>query len=156
ERIDDVQFYVDPRAELVIDDMVPYDAAVPGEKRPFPKSIHFTGVFDTGKQGKEWPGTFEIVDRGSFWKAAKSVDNPEMGAPWIRVNLRGERPLGGKTQLFFRYRLTGAESAGVRLVNRSAKDARVVELKDLKAGEWAEAVADFTGESRPRGDRVEE
>src|SRR5262249_48657644 len=36
ERIDDVQFYVDPRAELLIDDMVLYDAAAPDEKRPFP------------------------------------------------------------------------------------------------------------------------
>jgi purine nucleosidase len=151
ERIDDVQFYVDPRAELIIDDMVLYDAPVPGEKRPFPKRILFTGVFDTGKQGKEWPGTFEIVDKGYFWKAAKSVDNPETGTPWIRLHLRGERPLGERTQLFFRYRLTGAEGLRVRLVNRTVKDTHTVELKGLKTGEWAEATADFTADSR-RGD----
>src|SRR5262249_38167817 len=82
ERIDDVQFYVDPRAELLIDDIVLYDEAVPGEKRPFPKSIQYTGWFDTGKQGKEWLGDFEIIDKaGSFWKAAKSVENPETKTP---------------------------------------------------------------------------
>ncbi len=156
ERIDDVQFYVDPRAELVIDDMVLYDAAVPGEKRPFPKGIHFTGIFDTGQRGREWPGTFTIVDKGFFGKAAKSVNNPETGTPWIRLHLRGERKLGERTQVFFRYRLSGADAVGVRLVHRTAKDTRVVELKGLKTGDWAEAIADFTGDARPRGGRVEE
>jgi inosine-uridine nucleoside N-ribohydrolase len=158
ERIDDVQFYVDPRAELLIDDMVLYDEAVPGEKRPFPKSIQFTGWFDTGKQGKEWPGTFEIVDKaGSFWKAAKSVENPDGGAPWIRLHLRGERPLGEATQLCFRYKLTGADAMSVRLVNRTARDTHTVELKKLTKGEWAEATVDFTGDGKPRrGDHVDE
>jgi inosine-uridine nucleoside N-ribohydrolase len=82
ERIDDVQFYTDPRAELLIDDLVLYDAGSPEEKRPFPKRILYTGWFDTGKQGKEWPGSFEIADKeGYFWKAAKSVEDPERKAP---------------------------------------------------------------------------
>src|SRR5262249_35717288 len=154
ERIDDVQFYVDPRAGLVIDDVVLYGAALPGEKRPFPNNLHFTGVFDTGKQGKEWPGTFDIVDKaGSFWKAAKSVDNPELGGPSIRLHLRGERPLGDATQLFFRYRLTGTESLRVRLVNRATNKTYMAELKDLKTGAWAETTADFTAKS---GERVDE
>ena len=57
ERIDDIQFYTDPHAELIIDDIVLYDEAGAEEKRPFPKRFLFTGWFDTGKQGKEWPGT---------------------------------------------------------------------------------------------------
>src|SRR5262249_3144952 len=61
ERIDDIQFYIDPRAELLIDDIVLYEAAGPDEKRPFPERILYTGLFDTGKQGKEWPGDFEII-----------------------------------------------------------------------------------------------
>src|SRR5262249_13535262 len=61
ERIDDIQFYVEPTAELIIDDVFLYDAAVEGEKRPFPKKVHFTGWFDSGKQGREWPGTFDIA-----------------------------------------------------------------------------------------------
>jgi len=162
ERIDDVQFYVDPRAELLIDDIVLYDEAVSGEKRPFPKNFQFTGLFDTGKQGKEWPGTFEIVDKaGSFWKAARSVEDPKSGTPWIRLHLRGERPLGATTHLFFRYKLSGAETMRVRLSNRTAKDTHVVELKRLKKGEWAEATVDFTdsgrGDGKPRrGDHVDE
>jgi inosine-uridine nucleoside N-ribohydrolase len=154
ERIDDVQFYVDPRADLLIDDMVLYDAAVPGEKRPFPKKFLYTGWFDTGKQGKEWPGTFEIVDKqGSFWKAAKSVDS---GGPSIRLDLRGERPCGETTQLVFRYRLTGADTISVRLANRTTGDAHTVRLKNLKMGEWAEAAADLTGDRQRTGYAVDE
>ncbi len=151
ERIDDVQFYVGPRADLLIDDVVLYDAAAPGEKRPFPSRFLYTGWFDTGKQGKEWPGTFDIVDKqGFFWKAAKSID----GA--IRLGLRGERPCGETTQLFFRYRLTGAEAVRVALVSRATKKTQTVELTKLKAAEWAEATADFGGEKFRAGDRADE
>jgi inosine-uridine nucleoside N-ribohydrolase len=144
ERIDDVQFYVDPRAELLIDDMVLYDAAVPGEKRPFPKSIQFTGLFDTGKQGKEWPGNFEIVDKaGNFWKAAKSVVNAETKRPWIRLHLRGERSLGKKTQLFLRYRLKGTDRLHVVLSSEKGREAHTVLVKDLKTDGWAETTVDF-------------
>jgi inosine-uridine nucleoside N-ribohydrolase len=160
ERIDDIQFYADPRAELLIDDIVLYDAAVPGEGRPFPKRVLFTAGFDTGRQGKEWPGAFEIVDKkGFFWKAARSVPNKELGVPWVRLHLRGERPLGEATRLSFRYQLSGADALRVRLVNRTAKTTHDVELKGLKAGRWEEATADFTaarpGKPRP-GDRVDE
>src|SRR5262249_54775745 len=109
ERIDDIQFYADPRADIIIDDMVLYDAAPPEEKRPFPKNVHFTGTFDSGKQGKEWPGTFDIDKKGYFGNAAKSVPNGAQGS-WIRLHLRGERPLGDATQLFFRYHLAGADA----------------------------------------------
>jgi purine nucleosidase len=161
ERIDDVQFYVDPRAELIIDDMVLYDAAVAGEKRPFPKKFHFTGLFDTGRQSKEWPGTFEIVDKkGYFWKAARSVPNKELGTPWILLNLRGERPLGARTQLFFRYRLTGTKSMRVGMRNRTTKETHVVALDELQTDRWAEATVDFSADStgsKPRaGDHTDE
>src|SRR5262249_12846182 len=71
ERIDDIQFYADKKAGLVIDDIVLYDApAAAGEKRAFPSKVHFTAWFDSGKQGKEWPGAFEIAqDKGYFWHA---------------------------------------------------------------------------------------
>jgi inosine-uridine nucleoside N-ribohydrolase len=149
ERIDDIQFYVDPRAEVLIDDIVLYDAAVEGERRPFPKRILFTAWFDTGKQGGEWPGTFDIVDKaGNFWKAARSVDNAGLGHPWIRLHLRGLRPLGEVTHLSFRYRLTGAGTMRVVLVNRTSKDTHVVEVKDLAMDRWAETTVDFTTDSR--------
>jgi hypothetical protein len=50
ERIDDIQFYVDPAAELLIDDIVLYDAAATTETAPFPRRLLFTGWFDTGRQ----------------------------------------------------------------------------------------------------------
>jgi inosine-uridine nucleoside N-ribohydrolase len=160
ERIDDIQFYVDPKAELLIDDIVLYDAAVEGDKRPFPKNFHYTGLFDSGKQGKEWPGTFEIAQKkGYFWNAARSVDNPELGGPSIKLHLRGERPLGEATQLFFRYQLTGADSLRVGMVNRTAKVTHLVELKSLTKDKWAEATVDFT-DAKPKkpskGDRADE
>jgi hypothetical protein len=149
ERIDDIQFYVDPRAELLIDDITLYDAPVEGEKRPFPERLLYTGLFDTGKQGKEWLGSFEIVDKqGSFWRAARSVPREPQGAPWIQLKLRGERPAGATTELFFRYRLTGADAVDAVLVNRTAKASHTVTLKGLKEGQWAEARADFTRDGR--------
>ena len=149
ERIDDVQFYIDPRAELIIDDIVLYDEAVPDEKRPFPKTFHFTGWFDTGKQGQEWPGTFEIIDKaGSVWKAARSVENPDSGTPWIRLSLRGERPLGETTQLGFRYRLSGADSLRVLLLNSKKPESRIVDMKGVQQDLWTEATAKFTTDSR--------
>jgi inosine-uridine nucleoside N-ribohydrolase len=158
ERIDDIQFYTDPRAELLIDDIVLYDAARAEEKRPFPKRFLFTGWFDTGRQGQEWPGTFEIQDKGYFRKAARSVANAQLEAPWIRLGLRGGRPLGETTHLFFRYKLQGADSIRVLLVNQTQKAQHLVELKSLTKGEWAEATVDFsTAASKPRaGDKVDE
>jgi hypothetical protein len=156
ERIDDIQFYVDPRAELVIGDMVLYDAPVAGEKRPFPERLLFTGVFDTGKQGKEWPGTFDIVDKGYFWKAAKSVPRQPEGA-WIRLHLRGERLCGEQTHLAFRYHLTGAKDVRVALVHTASKESHAVTLTGLQQGAWAEATVDFGKAAGPRpGDRVDE
>jgi inosine-uridine nucleoside N-ribohydrolase len=165
ERIDDIQFYAAPTAELIIDDIVLYDAAPPGEKRPFPARVHFTGLFDTGQQGKEWPGDFKIVSHKPplTWKAARSVTNAASGAPWIRLGLRGERAMGATTHLRFRYYLTGAESMRVALMNRTTGAAHVVELKPIEKERWAETTLDFTparpraGGNGPRkGDRVDE
>jgi formylglycine-generating enzyme required for sulfatase activity/dienelactone hydrolase len=111
ERIDDIQFYTDPLAELVIDDIVLYDAAAEGELLPFPRRILFAGGFDTGRQGKEWPGDFEIVshEKPRTWKAARSVPNPA-GGTWLRVGLRGSRPaLGPRVRLRCVARPIGAE-----------------------------------------------
>jgi hypothetical protein len=155
ERIDDIQFYADPTAELLLDDIVLYDAAAEGEKRPFPSRVLFTAGFDTGRQGKEWPGDFEIVPgKGYFWHAARSVENKDTGAPWLRLHLRGERPLGAATRLSFRYRLTGADGLRVVMANRTAKKEYAVELTGLKQSAWEEATADF-GRTKV-GDTVDE
>lgn len=144
ERIDDIQFYADPRAELVIDDIVLHDEANPDEKRPFPKRLLFTGWFDTGKQGKEWPGTFEILPKkGHFWHGAKSVENPALKAPWLELNLRGDRELPARTHLFFRYRLTGADTMRVALAHGKTGRSHAVEVKGLANDRWAETVLEF-------------
>ena len=135
ERIDDIQFYADPRAELLIDDIVLYDTAVEGEKRPFPRRILFTGLFDTGKQGKEWPGEFAIAtNEGFFGNAAKSVPCPDDKAKaWIKLGVRGDRPVGAVTNLFFRYKIEGANSARLLV---SAEPKSVESDLELKQGSW--------------------
>jgi hypothetical protein len=163
ERIDDIQFYADPTAELLIDDIILYDAAAPGEKRPFPKHIHYRAGFDTGVKDKHWPGDFEIVpEKGAFWRAVRSVPHPQLDVPWVRVHMRGERAMGEATQLTFRYRLTGADAMRVTLRNSKTKVAFETDLKGLKKDEWAEATVDFTavrgsgGKMLAKGDRVDE
>ena len=63
ERLGAIQFYADAAADLILDNLLLYDAAVPGEIRPFPRRVLFAAAFDTGRPGKEWPGDFEIEDR---------------------------------------------------------------------------------------------
>lgn len=135
ERIDDIQFYADPRAELLIDDIVLYDAENrPKEDQPFPKRFLFTGWFDSGKQGKEWPGDFIIEKKDLFrWNAAKSVPHPtDKGKAWIRVAFRGDRPLGEVTNLYFRHELMGADSVKLILQPKSFEAPVVLHLENLK------------------------
>jgi inosine-uridine nucleoside N-ribohydrolase len=122
ERIDDIQFYVPANAHVWIDEMTLYEAAVEGEKRPFPKRLVFTAWFDTGKQGKEWPGDFEIVaqEPPRTWKAAKSIPDNK-GKPVLCVDLRGERKLDATAELTFLYRTRGDKPVEVELVSRAGK-----------------------------------
>lgn len=105
ERIDDLQFYVSRDADLLIDDIILFDAPPEEESDPFPRRVIFTGWFDTGKQGREWPGDFKIVPHHKplTWDAAESVPNKATGKPWIRVGLRGKRELSRHTAVRFRY-----------------------------------------------------
>lgn len=103
ERIDDIQFYIDPAGELLIDDLILYEAAPGGEPRIMPSRPIFTGWFDTGKQGVEWPGEFQIVLHEKPWKwdAAKSVSkeagiplcSKELKAPRFGAWARGQHPI---------------------------------------------------------------
>lgn len=132
ERIDDIQFYVDPKAELIIDDIVLYDAAAPDESEPFPPRIVFTGGFDTGQQGKEWPGDFQIVahEKPQKWKAARSVEGR------LNLSLRGARPVAD-LRARFRYRVTGAASFSVAAASGSTAAAPV--RVEATGDGWAEA-----------------
>jgi hypothetical protein len=140
ERIDDIQFYADPDAQIIIDDIVLYEAARDGETRPFPARIIFTGWFDTGAQGREWPGEFMLVaDAGNFWRAAQSVENRKTGRPWLRIGLRGLRALGEKSAISLRYRLKGAQSLEIRLVNSATGARQIAEVESPKQDVWADA-----------------
>lgn len=154
ERIDDIQFYIDPRAELLIDDVVLYDAAPRDEPRPFPKRIFFTGWFDTGKQGQEWPGQFEIVphEKPRTWKFARSIADSETGEPKLVVDLRGPRRLAEVTKLTFKYRLTGADRLKIDLVDPQGNHS--AELTGLKTGVWAEATVPFKMEGANQAERT--
>ena len=146
ERIDDIQFYVDPRAELLIDDIVLFDAETLGGKRPFPKRLLYTGWFDAGKQGKEWPGDFEIVDhvKPRTGKAAKSVLRKGDGEPWIRLDIRGERDLDRKTDLSFKYKVADETEVKVQLYSRAARKVVASQTVKLPSADWGERTLSFT------------
>ena len=104
----------------------------------------FTGTFDTGKQGRHWPGDFEIIaDAGNFWKAARSIRSDVTGTPWLRIGLRGHRRLGRETHVSFRYRLTGSDAVDVRLVNSKTGKSQSTVAKGLKTDQWSQTTLRF-------------
>jgi hypothetical protein len=143
ERIDDIQFYVDPSAELIVDDIVLYDGAARAEPEPFPSRILFTGWFDTGKQGQEWPGEYEIVahEKPQTWKAARSVNGR------VRLSLRGARPVENRTlRAGFRYRLAGAEEFSVVVLSGASESTPAVVRR--KGDGWQELRLELPGDFR--------
>ena len=152
ERIDDIQFYIPPTADLRIDDIVLYETAAKEEKRPFPRRIIFTGWFDTGKQGNEWPGDFKIVlhKKPRTWDAAQSVPHPKSKLPWLRIHLRGIRSLSKENELFFKYRAIteGKATMIVKLVNSKTGDEYAVRLRNLNEKEWDEVIIPFAPKKR--------
>jgi hypothetical protein len=153
ERIDDIQFYVDPAAELLIDDIVLYDASEENaaikkpagteagkEGRPFPKQIVFTAWFDTGKQGAEWPGDFEIVPHRPplTWKAARAVAAAGGKSQWIRVDLRGARPVTSQVRLRFRSFLKGSKMRSVEVGLEGIDRRATLDLGSGREGAWLE------------------
>jgi hypothetical protein len=156
ERIDDIQFYVPTDAELLIDDIVLYEAAGAGEQRPFPRRMIFTAWFDTGKQGEEWPGDFEIVlhDPPRGWDAAQSIQDPRTGKPRLRVGLRGERALGQGARLVFRYQLKGPELLRVSLVNSKTGERWEQAPRAVISQQWSEAAVQFETEAGDIADEI--
>jgi len=156
ERIDDIQFYGAPTATVRIDDVVLYDAAPADEKQPFPRRFVFTGWFDTGKQGAEWPGDFEIVPHvpPNTWKAARSIENKTTGRPWIRISLRGERPLGKSTRLRFACALTGGNSLDIALSNSRTNERVEHALSDLEPDKWTERTIELATDKLESADEL--
>ena len=149
ERIDDIQFYVNPGEEVLIDDIVLYEPnpKPKGEQRPFPKRILFTGWFDTGKQGPghEWPGEFDIVlhQKPKTWDAAQSVKLKETGKNGIIVNMRGTRPLSQLNRLKFQCKLVGAEKIQVLLRNSQTQQTWEGGTLTSNSTDWTEQFLDF-------------
>ncbi len=148
ERIDDIQFYVDPRAEVLIDNIVLYNAAAEDEKRPFPQRIIFTGWFDTGKQGKEWPGTFDLIEHAKprAWKFAQSVKADD-GKSVLSVSLRGERLVEGDLNLSMLLKANDVKAISVMLRRKrtevfaapllsQADTPRLSRFADWNSGTW--------------------
>ena len=160
ERIDDIQFYIPPTADLRIDDIVLYETAAKEEKRPFPRRIIFTGWFDTGKQGNEWPGDFKIVlhKKPRTWDAAQSVPHPKSKLPWLRIHLRGIRSLSKENELFFKYRAItdGKATMIVKLMNSQTSDEYAVRLRNLNGKDWDAVTIPFTPKKRLPGNRIPE
>ncbi|GIW80130.1 MAG: hypothetical protein KatS3mg105_1937 [Gemmatales bacterium] len=146
ERIDDIQFYIDPRAELLIDDIVLYEAAGPNEKRAFPQRILYSAGFDTGKKGVHWLGDFDIIKHAKprTWRTARSVIRQSDGMPWLRFDLKGSRLLHPKTELFFRYRLSKGEQVSVELRGGKGEVLRARVGVALKTDAWEESTIRFT------------
>jgi hypothetical protein len=143
ERIDDIQFYVDPRAQVLIDDVVLCDAAGSEEKRPFPKRILYTAWFDTGKHGKEWLGDFEIVNHEAprLGKTAKSV--PSKDGVWIRLDLKGPRRVTGAVAVDFKHRTTGTGIFQVELRDSRTGRTTMKHVRDFPRDQWTKATVDF-------------
>jgi hypothetical protein len=149
ERIDDIQFYVNPGEEVLIDDIVLYEPSPTpkSEQRPFPKRMLFTGWFDTGKQGPghEWPGEFDIVlhQKPKTWDAAQSVKLKETGKNGIIVNMRGMRPLSQLNRLKFQCKLVGAEKIQVLIRNSQTQQTWEGGTLTSNSTDWTEQFLDF-------------
>lgn len=160
ERIDDIQFYIEPNGKLLIDDIVLYDEADEDEARPFPQRFIFTGWFDTGRQGAEWPGDFEIVphEKPRAWKAARSVTNDKSNDPWIRVHLRGRRPLAEEVRARFLYHLKDSGTLTVELYDSQTDSLLTRTLDDLVPNRWTwtESLFDLSSvpEEKRFGDEI--
>ena len=145
ERIDDIQFYIDPDGEILIDDVLLYDAADKEEKRPFPKKVIYTAGFDTGKREKHWLGEFTIVpEKGHFWRAISPVINKKTGQEWIRLKLKGQRRLGAVTHLSVRHHLKNADKIEAKLVNTQSGHTRTTVLEKLPTDRWAQSTWEFS------------
>lgn len=137
ERIDDIQFYVDPRATVLIDDIVLYEAAPENETRPFPQRIIFTAWFDSGKQGQEWPGTFDIVDhakprQGKFAQSVKA----ENGKTALNLSLRGARDFLQGCEMTLQIRSEQAQPIALELYRAGRATGIANQLQLEASADW--------------------
>jgi hypothetical protein len=164
ERMDDLKIFVgkpgDGRPyELYVDDVIFFaeEPGLPPETEPFPNRVIFLAAFDTGtdpkSKDKYYPGAFDLArgkdaPPGTFWGAARAVPGKDGKGKWIRLAVAPPRPVGERTKLRFRYHLTGASSLTAQVFDLTDGDNRHVRLRDLRQGEWAFTIVDFTRDGR--------
>jgi hypothetical protein len=167
ERMDDFQLYCGkPGAkdcEVFIDDVILFadDPALPPEKEPFPNRVIFLAAFDTGidpgPRKKYWLGDYDIVTAksgapaGSWWGVARAVPRKEGRGKWIRLQITPVKPVGERTNLRFRYHLTGASSMTVQIFDATDNDNRHLKLSALPQSAWTTHYLDFTAARRNDG-----
>jgi hypothetical protein len=158
DRMDDFKIFAGQsheaaRYRLLIDDVIFFanDPALLPEREPFPNRVILLSAFDTGTKEKYWPGDFELVEQppaGGWWRAARSVPQPNGGAPFIRVGIVPPRPVGTHTKLRFRYHLEGASAMTVQIFDLTVQDNRHIRLTGLKQREWTTLYLDFSRDAR--------
>jgi hypothetical protein len=135
--------------------MILYDAAGEKENRPFPKRIIFTAWFDSGKQGKEWPGTFDIVEHAKprQWKFAQSVKG-EDGKSVLKLSMRGVRELEQATELTLLLRSSAATPIGVAFALDGKVSPNPLAIQVNKQDEWQTVQLKFTLPGGARADEI--
>jgi hypothetical protein len=131
----------------MIDDIVLYDASgADGSTENFPARVIFTGWFDTGKQGQEWPGTFDIVphEPPRTWKAARAAADLKTGEVLLRISLRGHRPIGKMADLTFRYSLKKGAKLTATLRNSRGKNTWNAKPLVSSTDTWTQATTRLT------------
>ena len=70
------------------------------------------------------------------------------------LHLTAERRLGEKTQVSFRYRLTGTDSLQVQLLNSETGKSLTAEAKGLKFGQWSQTTLEVDTQQLPSIDEI--
>jgi len=159
ERMDDFKVFAGKpgdgkRWDLLIDDVIFFseDPSLPPDPQPFPNRVIYLAAFDTGPKEKYWPREFELAEKGlpagAYWRSARAVPRKGGNGKWIRLQIEPPRPVGARTRLRFRYRLTGTSELTVQIFDLTAGDNRHIHLQDLKQGEWTFRHLDFTRDSK--------
>jgi hypothetical protein len=72
------------------------------------------------------------------------------GQPYLRISLRGQRPVGNATAVRFKYLLTGSKAMTIVLANTQAGERSQLLVEGLTTGEWEEKTILMYSGSRDR------
>jgi len=119
DRIDDVQFYADKNAELLVGNVYMYNRVSETAVSPFsqwPTFFRFLGWFDTGGQtAGEWPSEASLNQHQNFLDDLSTIPEAGTNLAYLKVAFRKRVLLDKKATLFFRYYLVGTDHLQVTL-----------------------------------------